>query len=225
MALRQHTEKRRERKGKGNAFDIKGCEGLNRAVDSVDDRPSRARQGDLAAFNELVVEYQSQVYNLCYRLLGQAQAAEDATQDAFVSAWRNIGSLRGETFRPWILRIAANLCKDELRRRSRRPASSLDTALEAGMPDPPDTDLLPEESALNAELRARLQEALNMLPDEQRTAIVLCDVEGLDYNEIAAVMRTSLGTVKSRIARGRARVRDLLRGEVELVPRQFRPDN
>jgi RNA polymerase sigma-70 factor (ECF subfamily) len=189
----------------------------------TDDRRARlAREGDLSAFNELVVEHQALVYNVCYRMLGQAQAAEDATQEAFVSAWRNIGTLRGEAFRPWILRIATNLCRDELRRRVRRPSSSLDVALEAGVPEPPDDDPLPEDAAVNAELRAGLDAALAALPDDQRTAIVLCDVEGLDYAEIAAVMRTSLGTVKSRIARGRLRLREALLRQPELLPGRFR---
>ena len=191
---------------------------------SSDDRPLRARNGDLNAFNELVVEHQTLVYNLCYRMLGQAQAAEDATQEAFVSAWRNISTFRGETFRPWLLRIAANLCRDELRRRGRRPSASLDTALEAGMPDPPDDDPSPDDSALTSELRGRLQAALMELPEDQRTAIVLCDVEGLDYNEIATAMKTSLGTVKSRIARARLKMRDLLQREPELLPGRYRPE-
>lgn len=187
-----------------------------------DDRPRRARDGDLPAFNELVVDYQSLVYNLCYRMLGQAQAAEDAAQEAFVSAWRNIGSLRGEAFRPWLLRIAANLCRDELRRRVRRPSSSLDTALEAGVPEPQDADPSPEDAALSAELRAGLEAALAQLPEEQRIAIVLCDVQGLDYAEIAGVMQTSLGTVKSRIARGRLRMREAMLKQPELLPGRFR---
>jgi RNA polymerase sigma-70 factor (ECF subfamily) len=155
-------------------------------------------------------------------MLGQPQAAEDATQEAFVSAWRNITSLRGEAFRPWILRIAANLCRDELRRRARRPSSSLDVALEAGVPEPPDADPLPEESALSAELRTGLEAALAELPEDQRTAIVLCDIEGLDYSEVAAVMKTSLGTVKSRIARGRLRLRQSMLRQPELLPARFR---
>jgi RNA polymerase sigma-70 factor (ECF subfamily) len=193
-------------------------------VVTEDDRPRRAREGDLGAFNELVVEYQTQVYNLCLRMLGQQQAAEDATQEAFVSAWRNIFSLRGESFRPWILRIAANLCRDELRRRSRRPSSSLDVALEAGVPEPPDDEPLPEDSALQSELRGNLEAALAQLPEEQRTAVYLCDVQGLDYAEIASVMGTSIGTVKSRIARGRLRMRDLLLRQPELLPGRFRQE-
>ena len=187
-----------------------------------DARIQRAQAGDLSAFNELVVEYQSLVYNLCMRMLGQQQAAEDAAQEAFINAWRSIRSFRGDSFRAWLLRIAANLCRDELRRRGRRPSSSLDTALEAGMPDPQDEESLPEESALNAELRVSLEAALAELPEEQRTAIVLCDVEGLDYAEIAVAMRTSLGTVKSRIARARMRMREVMLRQPELLPARFR---
>ena len=187
-----------------------------------DARIQRAREGDLPAFNELVVEYQSLVCNLCMRMLGSQQAAEDTAQEAFINAWRNIKSFRGESFRAWLLRIAANLCRDELRRRGRRPSTSLDTALEAGMPDPVDEALLPEESALNSELRGGLESALQELPEEQRVAIVLCDVEGLDYAEIATAMKTSLGTVKSRIARARMRMRDAMLARPELLPARFR---
>ena len=189
-----------------------------------DTRPSRARQGDLDAFNALVLDYQTLVYNLCSRLLGQAQVAEDATQETFLNAWRSISGLRGESFRPWLLRIAANLCRDELRRRARRPASSLDLALEAGMPEPEGSSVSPETSAINRDLRARLEAALRQLPAEQKLAVVLCDVEGLDYGEIAQVMNTSLGTVKSRIARGRLRMRQLMASEAELVPARFRQE-
>jgi RNA polymerase sigma-70 factor, ECF subfamily len=198
--------------------------GLNPHVPENDTRPGRARQGDLDAFNALVLDYQRLVYNLCYQLLGQAQAAEDATQETFVNAWRSISGFRGESFRPWLLRIAANLCRDELRRRARRPASSLDLALEGGMPEPEGNSVSPETSAINTDLRFRLETALRQLPDEQRLAIVLCDVEGLDYSEIAQVMKTSLGTVKSRIARGRQRMRQLMAVEAELVPARFRQE-
>jgi RNA polymerase sigma-70 factor (ECF subfamily) len=198
--------------------------GLNPHVPEDDTRPSRARQGDLDAFNALVLDYQTLVYNLCYRFLGQAQAAEDTTQETFLNAWRSISGFRGESFRPWFLRIAANLCRDELRRKARRPASSLDLALEAGMPEPEGSSVSPETTSINRDLRFRLEAALGQLPAEQRLAIVLCDVEGLDYAEIAQVMHTSLGTVKSRIARGRLRMRQLMAAEAELVPARFRQE-
>jgi RNA polymerase sigma-70 factor (ECF subfamily) len=186
-----------------------------------EDRLRRARTGDLAAFNELVLEHQVLVFNLCLRQLGQRQAAEDAAQETFISAWKNLGGLRGP-FRPWLLRIAANACTDELRRRVRRPSSSLDVALEAGVPEPPDEEPLPETTTLQGELRREVEAALQTLPDEQRLAVVLSDLQGLDYAEIAEVMKTSLGTVKSRIARGRARLREVLRANAELLAAQSR---
>src|SRR6266540_5020753 len=108
------------------------------------DRLQRARQGDLIAFNELVLEHQGLVFNLCFRLLRQRQSAEDVCQEAFISAWRNLAGLRGDAFRPWLLRIAAHTCHDALRRRGRRPSSSLDLALEEGVPEPPGSDPSPE---------------------------------------------------------------------------------
>jgi len=186
-----------------------------------EERLQRARNGDLTAFNELVLEYQGLVFNLCLRQLVQRQAAEDAAQEAFVSAWRNLSSLRGP-FRPWLLRIAANACTDELRRRGRRPSSSLDLALEAGVPEPPDEEPSPETNLLQGELRREVEVALQTLPEEQRLAVILSDLQGLDYNEISQVMKTSLGTVKSRIARGRARLREVLQPGGELSAPQSR---
>lgn len=183
----------------------------------------RARGGDLAAFNALVAEHQAIVFNLCLRMLGNRAAAEDATQDAFVSAWRNLSSLRGEQFRPWLLRISSNACLDELRRRSRRPAASLETALEQGLAHPADPAPSPESAVLSVELRAGIESALLQLPQDQRLAVVLCDVQGLEYEEIARVMRSSVGTVKSRLSRGRARLRQALLSRPELLPAQFRP--
>lgn len=182
-----------------------------------------ARAGDLAAFNQLVHAYQGLVYNVCVRMLGQPGPAEDAAQEAFLAAWRNLGRLRGERFRPWLLRIAANACTDELRRRRRKGAASLDTALDAGLPHPEDPAPSPEAASLDAELRDRIESALRRLPSDQRLAVVLRDLQGLDYEEVAAVMKTSLGTVKSRINRGRAKLRALLLAQPELLPSRFRP--
>jgi RNA polymerase sigma-70 factor (ECF subfamily) len=189
---------------------------------SGDSLLDRARRGDLAAFNSLVEEHQGIVYNVCLRMLGSPAAAEDAAQDAFISAWRNLASLRGDQFRAWLLRIAANACRDELRRRSRRPAASLETALEEGMPDPADPDPSPEASVLSSELRGGIQAALLELPDDQRLAVILCDLQGLEYDEIARATGANIGTVKSRLSRGRARLRALLLAKPELLPDHFR---
>lgn len=176
----------------------------------------RARDGDLDAFNALVDLHQRAVYNLCLRMLGNPQAAEDATQEAFVSAYRALRSFRGTQFRPWLMRIAANACTDEMRRRGRRPSVSLEApppGSEEPM-DPPDAAPGPEAEALRGEQRRAIQAALLTLPRDQRLAVVLCDVQGYAYEEIAAVMSTSVGTVKSRIARGREKLRRVL-GKLE----------
>jgi len=186
---------------------------------------ARARQGDLDAFNLLVEHYQTAVYNLCLRVLGAPQAAEDAAQEAFIAAYRNLGGFRDGVFRSWLYRIASNACYDELRRRKSRPAVSLDEPrgderhhVDPAAPSPP-----LEERAEQLEMHAALNRALAALPDDQRLAVVLCDVHRLDYQEIADVMRCSLGTVKSRINRGRLRLRALVAEHAgELLPDRFR---
>lgn len=185
---------------------------------------ARSREGDLGAFNALVESYQGRVYNLCLRILGSPEAAEDAAQEAFLSAYRAIGRFRGDVFRAWLLRIAVNACTDELRRRRRRPQMSLDASPAAvdGPLEPPDTSASPEEWALRAEMNRHLQAGLLRLPIDQRAAVVLCDVQGLSYEEIAASLAVSIGTVKSRISRGRARLREFLLAQEELLPGRFR---
>jgi len=182
-----------------------------------------SQRGDLAAFNVLVEGYQRQVYNLCLRLLASAEAAEDATQEAFIAAYRRIDSFRGGNFRAWLLRIAANASYDELRRQRRRPAASLEAAMAAhGAAQAPSPAAGPEDEALRLELNLHLQEGLATLPPDQRLAVILRDVHGLSYEELAEVMHCSVGTVKSRIARGRARMRDYLMARRELLPHPFR---
>ncbi len=200
-----------------------------RQVETRPDEPqllARAREGDLGAFNLLVEHYQTAVYNLCLRILGSRVAAEDAAQDAFIAAFRSLGGFRDGVFRSWLYRIACNACYDEMRRRKSRPAVSLDEPTGDGERRIEAVDCAPplEAHAQQAELRAALNRALAGLPIEQRTAVVLCDVHGLEYAEIAAVTRASLGTVKSRINRGRLRLRELLTEQAgELLPDRFRP--
>jgi RNA polymerase sigma-70 factor (ECF subfamily) len=172
----------------------------------------RALAGDLDAFNALVELHQRSVFNLCLRMIGNATGAEDAAQDAFISAYRNIRSFRGQSFRAWIMRIAANACTDELRRRARRPAVSLDVPAPGSLepPDVADAGPGPEVHALRTEQRAQVQAALLKLPDDQRLAVILCDIQGYSYEEIAEATNANIGTVKSRIARGREKLRGLL---------------
>lgn len=182
-------------------------------------RLDAARRGDLAAFNWLVLQYQTRVYNLCYRMLSDPDAAADATQDAFLSAYRAIGRFKGDQFRTWLMRIATNGCLDVLRSRKRRPTTSLDAHTSDGDGDEidplPIADLDPsvdpESSALRGEVADTIQQGLDTLPDDQRTLLVLVDVQGLSYEEASTITGANIGTVKSRINRARARMRDYLR--------------
>lgn len=174
------------------------------------------------AFNTLVLQHQTSAYNLAYRLIGDADAAADATQEAFISAYNHIMQFRGGSFKAWLMRIVTNACYDEIRRRKRRPAVSLD--------DPEsDTELQlvspsegPESLAQRSALNRVIQDCLDGLPTEQRLVTVLCDVQGYDYQEIATIAKASLGTVKSRISRARQRLRDCLQSAGELLPESYR---
>ena len=186
-----------------------------------------ARQGDLDAFNRLVLEYQDLVYGQAYRMMGELEAAEDATQEAFVSAYKKLDSYRGGSFKAWLMRIVTNACYDELRRQKRRPTTPLepldadDEEVESPrwLADPGES---PEEAVERAELGRALQGCLERLPDEFRAVIVLVDMQGLDYGEASQAIGKPLGTVKSRLARGRLRLRDCLQGVWELLPAAFR---
>lgn len=186
------------------------------------------QRGDVEAFNQLVRLYEGRVYNLCYRMLGDPDAAADAAQDTFISAYRNLGKFRGGLFRSWLLRIATNACLDALRARKRRPAVSLgakrDEDDEGTGLDVPDPGEALDDTALRRELGAAIQQGLALLPEDQRIVVVLSDIQGLAYEEIAQVTSTNLGTVKSRLSRGRARLRDILRAG-ELLPSRYRHDD
>lgn len=189
----------------------------------------RSTQGDLDAFNRLVEQYQRPLYNLCLRMLASADAAEDATQDAFIAAFRAVQRFRGTQtggFRAWLFRIAVNACYDEMRRRRSRPSVSLDAPRGEGghTIDVPTPGPTLEDRAQTAELGVAIQEALSALPSDQRLAVILCDVQGMEYAEIAHVMGVSLGTVKSRINRARGRLRERLLASGELLPSHFRPN-
>jgi len=193
----------------------------------MDDRAAigAAQQGDVQAFNQLVLEYQSMAYNVAYRILGDDDMAADACQEAFLSAYRNIRRLRGESFKAWLLRIVTNACYDQLRHKKRRPADSLDELLDESNHNPmvADPSPLPEQQALRRELEATIIAGIQTLPYDQRITLVLADVQGLSYEEIAQVTGVSLGTVKSRLSRGRGKLRDYLLDRGELLPAPYRP--
>ena len=183
----------------------------------------RSRDGDLSAFNAIVERYQSQVYNVSARILGDRHLAEDVTQETFIKAHRSIDGFRGGSLRAWLLRIASNLSLDATRSRKRRPAESLEAASERPGFSVPSGQPRPRASeALQGELREKIQDCIMTLPDDQRAVIVLVDVQGLSYNEAADAIGSAVGTVKSRLARGRRRLRDALMEHRELLPAQFR---
>lgn len=184
-----------------------------------------AQRGEVAAFNTLVEAYQRQVFNICYRTLGNIEDAADATQEALLSAYRGLKTFNGPAagLRSWLLRIAVNQCYDQLRRQRRRPVDSLD----APGPRELDQDIGaaervvdpspgPEQSSLSAETARQVQDAIDRLPADQRLTVVLCDVQGLSYDEAARIMSVELGTVKSRLSRARSQLRVMLVEKGEL---------
>lgn len=178
-----------------------------------------AKTGEVDAFNEIVQRYETAVYGLCLRFLANTEAAADAAQETFVAAFRHLSGYRGGNLRSWLLRIAANRCRDELRRLRSRPTTSLDDLADEGegLVIAAEENETPEEATLRHERSQALAQALGKLSADHRLAVLLCDVEGLDYRQAAQAMDCSLGTVKSRLSRARAYLRDWLR-ERELLP-------
>jgi len=190
----------------------------------------KGQRGDRAAFNRLVERHQSGAYALALRMVGDAEAAADITQDAFFAAYRALASFKGGSFRAWLYRIVSNGCFDHFRTQARRPTTSLEAALgdERDSESPGvgsgsrlpsaliDASWDPEGIALRAEQIEQIEAALQKLAPEQRLALILSDIQGLPYEEIARVTHASLGTVKSRIARARGHMRGILarRGEL-----------
>ena len=186
---------------------------------------AETQKGSLDAFNALVLAYQSQVYNLARYILHDDAAADDATQEAFIAAYRALGDFRGGSFRAWLMRIVTNACYDELRLRKRRPAVSWDEFEDLDEDVNPylvDHGESPEDHLQRGELGALLDRALAGLPQDQRMVLVLVDRLGYTYEEVVQVLNMRMGTVKSRLFRARARMRQALLAEQELLPMQYR---
>jgi RNA polymerase sigma-70 factor, ECF subfamily len=186
-----------------------------------------AQRGDLDSFNTLILHYQDVVFNTALRILGDDELAADASQEAFISAFRSISTFRGGSFKAWILRTVTNACYDELRRQKRRPTTALEPETDDGeeMDSPrwlADTNMTPEQKSEADELEHAIQHCLNALPTEFRTVVVMADIQGLDYVEVATAVHVPLGTIKSRLARARLRLRECLQGFWELLPAAFR---
>jgi RNA polymerase sigma-70 factor (ECF subfamily) len=176
----------------------------------------RAREGDLGAFNDLVELYQDQLFALVARMVPDRDQASDAVQEAFFSAYRNLAGFRGGSVRSWLNRICVNAAMDAQRARRRRPVQPYPELEDDSWQPPAGEEADPERQVMTAERERALTDALARITDDQRDAIVLFDVQGYDYAEIAEMTGVSLGTVKSRIHRGRLALRGLLEDRMEL---------
>ena len=169
-----------------------------------------AREGDQGAFEELVLLYEKRVLALTQRMCGNPEDAAEAAQEAFLAAWQGLKNFRGDSsFSTWLYRLASNACVDLLRREGRRQAAvSLDGEdLNLDIPSPIPS---PQEEAERRELREQIEAGLRALPPEYREVLVLREMQQLRYDEIAHVLELDVGTVKSRISRGRKRLRSFL---------------
>jgi RNA polymerase sigma-70 factor (ECF subfamily) len=172
----------------------------------------RARSGDARAFEDLARREERALYRHAARIVGPGADAEDVVQDALLSAWRSIRSFEGTSFRAWLFRIVTNRALDRMRARKRRPELPLEPAEDEDLtwaePASPGPELA--DVAASREALAAVEEALRLVPDEQRAALLLRDVEGFAYDEIALMTGVEIGTVKSRIHRARLSVRNAL---------------
>jgi RNA polymerase sigma-70 factor (ECF subfamily) len=190
------------------------ADGAGQGIDAA--LVEEALRGRLEAFNQLVLRHQDHLFGLVYRLVPDRDQAADAVQEAFFSAYRNLSSFRGGSVRSWLGRIAINAAMDLQRSRRRRPSQPYPELEDDTWQPAAGQEVEPETKALAAERSKALARALADLPYEQRNCIVLFDVEGYDYAEIAQIMRVEIGTVKSRIHRGRLALRSALAADREL---------
>ena len=173
---------------------------------------ARLQKRDETAFEELLRQYEKKVYTLCFRMCGNSEDAEEAAQDTFLALWRGIDRFRQESsLSTWIYRLASNACIDLLRRRKKQ-GSSLSLDDEELFLDAVDPAPRPREAVEHREAQKLLQEGLSALPEEYRKVLILREIEGLSYTEIAESASLELGTVKSRISRGRVLLRNFLSG-------------
>lgn len=191
----------------------------------LDNLITSAQAGDVDAFNQVVLHFQDYVFTIAYRIMNDPQSASDMAQDAFLSAYRKLDTFKGGSFKAWIARITTNACYDELRKRKRRPQDYLEEMPGADMYDEPPIPAAapdPEQEAQRADLNQAIQDCIGALNDDQRIVLVMSDVEGYAYQEIADSVDVSLGTVKSRLSRARTSIRRCLQAVQELLPAEFR---
>jgi len=182
-----------------------------------------ARKGDVDAFKQLVLRYQDRIYNLAVRILGDEDDAGDIMQNTFLTAYLNLPRFRNGSFLSWLFRIATNSCYDIFRQHKRHPVMSMedkDLGEEKLVPldNISSSNMIPEVEYERHEFEEVVQHALNQLDIDQRVVVILVDQQEFDYQEAAQILRIPVGTVKSRLARARLRLRQLLNSTLDSVP-------
>ncbi len=181
-----------------------------------------SKTGDAGAFNRLVEHYQTSIYNVALRMVGDSAVAEDITQETFVSAFKALHTFSAGNFRAWLFRIATNACRDHLRSAQVRRNVSLDGLVESPTFNVASEGESPEEYVVRRELSGFIQQSLLTLPEDQRMVLVLVDIQAFSYDEAAQALKTPVGTVKSRLSRAREAMRAALSAQRELLPAQIR---
>ncbi|SFH31662.1 RNA polymerase, sigma-24 subunit, RpoE [Desulfotomaculum arcticum] len=185
----------------------------------------KSKKGDLNAFNELVLRYEGKVFSIAYRFMGNHADASDLAQETFIRLYQSLASFRGDSsFSTWLYRITANACRDELRKHQRRRSISMDEMIAASPANVPvaDNAYSPEDAVQRNEVQRQVQECLNELSDDHRLILVMREIQGFSYDEIAEVLQCSLGTVKSRISRARNALKERLKRKGELLSTESR---
>lgn len=179
----------------------------------------RTKDGEPEAFDELVRRYETKIYTLAYRFTGNHADAGDLAQETFIRVYQSLSSFRGDSsFATWLYRVASNVCRDELRRQQRRKKVSLDEMLQ--QPSGPalySAEESPQEALEKAEIRELVQGCLDELSEEHRLILVMREIQGLSYEEMADTLDCNLGTVKSRLSRARQALKQRMKGKKELL--------
>ena len=178
----------------------------------------KAQHGDPEAFEQLITPLEQLIWRICWHYTGNRESAEDCGQETMIRIWRSLDSYRGDcALESWVYRIAANCCMDYLRKKKRDKSVSMEPMREQGF-DPADPSLGTEEQVVAADEQKRLREAIAQLPEDQREALILTQLEKVPYEEAAKLLGVSEGTIKSRVNRAKARLKEILSGERELSP-------
>lgn len=181
---------------------------------------SRAMQGDASAFNELLGMQEKRMYAVCLRMCANPEDAQDCLQESMLRIFRSISGFKGQSsFSTWVYRVTMNTCLDELRKKKNKPTTSLDGLLDTGWSPSDDLDT-PEHHTITGQKRSAIHSAIAELPEDMRSAVVLRDIEGFSYDEISGMLGINVGTIKSRISRGREKLREKIRLRPELFDKE-----